>query len=281
MRNDIELINPNIPRGKVRCAVFDFDGTLSLLREGWPQAMRAVMLDALMATPARESAEELDRFVTDLIYQTSGQQTIYQMIRLTEEVVKRGGAPDAPQAYKELFAKRVLARVSERVAAIRAGKNSIEEWCVPGTVPLLESLRARGVICYIASGTDEVFVRNEAALLGLATYFADIFGAHADYKNHSKKVVIGNLVARHALRAGELVTFGDGAPEIVDTKAVGGIAIGVASDEAKRDGINPRKRETLLQAGADIIVPDYRAHATLLGYLFVTKESHASRGVGS
>ena len=271
MHNDIELINPNIPRGKVRCAVFDFDGTLSLLREGWPQVMRAVMLDALIATPARESAEELDRFVTDLIHQTSGQQTIYQMIRLAEEVVKRGGAPDAPQAYKEIFANRVLARVNERVAAIRAGKNTREEWHVPGSVPLLESLRARGVICYIASGTDEVFVRNEAAFLGLAAYFADIFGAHADYKNHSKKVVIGNLVAQHALRAGELVTFGDGAPEMADTKVVGGIAIGVASDEVKRDGIDLRKRETLLRAGADIIVSDYRAQAALLEYLFAEK----------
>ena len=107
--------------------------------------------------------------------------------------------------------------------------------------------------------------------MGLAEYFAGIFGAHADYKNHSKKVVIGNLVARHALRAGELATFGDGAPEIADTEAVGGIAIGVASDEAKRDGIDPRKRETLLRAGADIIVPDYCAQAALLEYLFAKK----------
>jgi phosphoglycolate phosphatase-like HAD superfamily hydrolase len=268
MRQDMELINPNVPRGKVRCAVFDFDGTLSLLREGWPQIMRAVMLDALMATPAREDVAELDRFVTDLIYQTSGQQTIYQMIRLAEQVALRGGAPNAPQAYKQVFADRLLARVDTRVVAIRGGKSTPEEWLVPGTVPLLDALRQRGVTCYIASGTDEVFVKNEAAVLNIEKYFADIFGAHADYKNHSKKVVIGNLVARHALREGELVTFGDGMPEIADTKAVGGIAIGVASEEATRDGIDPRKREALLRAGADLIVPHFRAHAALVEYLF-------------
>ena len=67
------------------------------------------------------------------------------------------------------------------------------------------------------------------------------------------------------------MTFGDGAPEIADTKAVGGIAIGVASDETKRDGINPRKHKTLLCAGADVIVPDYRSSAALLEYLFAGK----------
>ncbi|MBM3129592.1 MAG: HAD family hydrolase [Chloroflexi bacterium] len=267
MHDTIELINPDIPRGKIRCAVFDFDGTLSLLRAGWPQAMRAVMLDALRATPLRAPAADLERFVTDFIYQSSGQQTIYQMIRLAEEVEKRGGAPKPPETYKQIFADRVLARVNERVAAIRAGKSTLEEWRVPGALALLQSLRARGVTCYIASGTDEPFVQREAALLQLAPYCAEIFGAHADYANHSKKVVIRNLVARHALRAGELVTFGDGAPEIVDTKAVGGIAVGVASNEETRDGIEPRKRAVLLRAGADLIVPDYRAHAELLAWL--------------
>jgi phosphoglycolate phosphatase len=268
MINDIEFINPNIPRGKVRCAVFDFDGTLSLLREGWPQVMRALMLDALMATPTCESAEELDRFVTDFIYQTSGQQTIYQMIRLAEQVQKRGGTPETPQTYKQVFATRVLDCVNGRVAAIRAGKSTLEEWRVPGAVALLQALCARGVTCHIASGTDEAFVKDEAALLNLTPYFAEIFGAHADYENHSKKVVIRNLVARHALRAGELVTFGDGAPEMTDTKAVGGIAIGVASNEATRNGIDPRKRAVLLQAGADLIIPDYRAYAELIAWLF-------------
>ncbi len=268
MNDSIELINPDIPRGKVRCAVFDFDGTLSLLREGWPQVMRALMLDALTTTPAREDLSELERFVDDFIVQSSGQQTIYQMIRLADEVIKRGGAPESPPTYKQRFADRVLARENERVAAIRAGTSALDDWCVPGARALLQALRARGVTCYIASGTDEAFVKDEAALLNLAPYFAEIFGAHADYQNHSKKVVIRNLVARHALRPGDLVTFGDGAPEIVDTKAVGGIAIGVASNEQARNGIDPRKRTVLVNAGADAIIPDYRAHAELIARLF-------------
>jgi phosphoglycolate phosphatase len=267
MTNDLQVINPNVPRGKIRCAVFDFDGTLSLLREGWPQLMRALMLDALRATPSRESDDALERFVDEFIYQTSGQQTIYQMMDLADQVRRRGGTPLAPQAYKQQFAEQVLARVNARVAALRAGTSTPDEWRVPGALALLQSFHARGILCYIASGTDEPFVKNEAALLGLTPYVTDIFGAHSDYRNHSKKVVIGKLVARHALGAGELVTFGDGSPEISDTKAVGGIAIGVAFNEQTRAGIDPRKRAVLLRAGADVIVPDYRAHAALLAWL--------------
>ncbi len=273
MKNNIELINPNIPRGtrSVRCAVFDFDGTLSLLREGWTHIMLTLMLDRLMRTPTHESEAELLRRLTDLIYQTAGQQTIYQMIRLTEEIEKRGGKPDTPETYKQIFAAQLLARVNERVAAIESGNAAPTDWIVPGAIPLLQSLRERNVTCYIASGTDETFVKSEARLLGLAPHFVGIFGAHEDYRNHSKKIIIGNIVEKHALREGELVTFGDGAPELGDTKAVGGIAVGVATDEEKRRGVDPRKRAALLQAGADIIMPDFRDHAELVELLFATQ----------
>ena len=264
----MELIHSDIPRGKIRCAIFDFDGTLSLLREGWQKIMAALMLDRLQQTPTHENAAARRAFAFDLIDQTTGQQTIYQMIRLAEEVEKRGGKPDTPQMYLNRFTERMLARVRARVAAIEAGADAREAWLVPGALPLLRALRARGVTCYIASGTDEKFVHAEATALGLAPFFAGIFGAHADYKNHSKKVVIGNLVAQHGLSAGELVAFGDGSTEIADTKAIGGIAVGVATNEDTRAGVNPRKRKLLLQAGADIIIPDFREHAALLTFLF-------------
>lgn len=264
----LEIITPQIPRGEIRCAVFDFDGTLSLLRAGWNRIMQTLMFDALCATPHHEDPVALQHWVEDFILQSSGQQTIYQMIRLAEEVQKRGGVPQPPEAYKQMFVERLLARVNERVAAIRAGRSSPEEWCVPGSHAFLAALRAQGVTCYIVSGTDEEYVKSEAALLDLTSYVAEIFGAHADYRNHSKKVVIRQLVARHHLQPGELVTFGDGAPEMADTKAVGGIAVGVASNENTRNGVDPRKRAVLVRAGADAIIPDYRARDELLEWLF-------------
>lgn len=264
----MEIINHNIARARIRVAVFDFDGTLSLLRRGWTEIMHDLMVRELANTPHHERESELDAFITDLIYRTSGQQTIYQMIRLVEEVEKRGGTPQTPEKYLQWFTEQLLACVNARIAAIQAGKSSVDDWRVPGTVEFLQALRARGVTCYIASGTGEKFVRDEAALLGIAPYFAGIFGAHADYKNHSKKIVIHRLVQQHQLAPGELVTFGDGKPEIADTKAVGGIGVGLATDEEKRNGVNARKREVLIEAGADIILPDFREYAMLMTYLF-------------
>ncbi len=264
----MEIINPAISRGRIRVAIFDFDGTLSLLRSGWVEIMHALMLRELLATPQPESASALDAFITDLIYSTSGQQTIYQMIRLTEEITKRGGTPLAPTTYLEHFWAQLDERIHARIAAIGSGANTRADWLVPGAFEFLQTLAVRNVTCYIASGTLEKFVKSEAALLGIAPFFAGIHGAHADYKNHSKKVVINNLVQQYSLREGELVTFGDGKPEIADTKAVGGIGIGLATDEDKRAGVQPQKRAVLVQAGADVIVPDFAKPIALLNYLF-------------
>jgi phosphoglycolate phosphatase len=51
----LEILRPNPYPGRLREAVFDFDGTLSLLRAGWQRVMADQMLAALLATPRAES----------------------------------------------------------------------------------------------------------------------------------------------------------------------------------------------------------------------------------
>jgi len=81
-------------------------------------------------------------------------------------------------------------------------------------------------------------------------------------------MVIERILRENRLAGPELVAFGDGFVEIEDTKAVGGIAVGVASNEATRQGIDDWKRGRLIQAGADLIIPDFREHERLTRYLF-------------
>jgi hypothetical protein len=69
------------------------------------------------------------------------------------------------------------------------------------------------------------------------------------------------------------VVFGDGYVEIENAVAVEGIAIGVASDEVRRAGINTWKRNRLISAGAQLIVPDFRETDALVRYLFAGGES--------
>ena len=79
---------------------------------------------------------------------------------------------------------------------------------------------------------------------------------------------IERIIAEHHLEGCEFASFGDGFVEIEETKRVSGIAIGVASNEATRTGIDEWKRSRLIQAGADVIVPDFREHEELVTYLF-------------
>jgi len=79
-------------------------------------------------------------------------------------------------------------------------------------------------------------------------------------------VLLERLAAEHRPAEGELAAFGDGPVEIAEAKAVGGLAIGVASNERERRGVDEDKRAHLIEAGADVIVADFGHPAPLLAY---------------
>jgi phosphoglycolate phosphatase-like HAD superfamily hydrolase len=258
--------------------LFDFDGTLSLIREGWPQVMIPMMVEALRETGTKETDADLTAAVEDFVMRLNGRQTIYQMIQLAEEVKKRGGTPLEPLAYKHRYHDRLMERIYGRLTALTGGQATASEWVVPESHALLDALKQRGMTLYLASGTDWKFVRHEAELLGLAPYFGEhIYGAVDDYQNFSKKQVIDRLLAENGLRGEELLGFGDGFVEIEEIKGVGGVAVAVASDEANRRGVDAWKRNRLIRAGADLVIPEYRRHAALLDYLFATPPSSEIR----
>ena len=264
----IEIINPSLPRGACRAVLFDFDGTLSLIREGWPEVMIPMMVEILAATPTKETREELAPKVEEFVMKLNGKQTIYQMIQLADEVKARGGVPREPLEYKHQYHDLLWQRISGRVEGLRQGSHDPELLTVPDARKLLERLQGAKFDLYLASGTDLAYVQSELAALGLAPYFGPhVYGALDQYQNFSKKMIIERVVAEHELGHGGLLGFGDGYVEIEEVKRAGGIAVGVASDEKFRTGIDDWKRQRLIRAGADIIIPDYREHAALLDYL--------------
>jgi phosphoglycolate phosphatase len=264
----MEIMRPDIPRGQFRSVLFDFDGTLSLIREGWPDVMIPMMVDALRQTGTAESDADLARVVENFVMQLNGRQTIYQMIHLADEVRQRGGQPEDPLVYKHRYHNLLLARIQGRLDALADGSAARTDWTVPGSHDMLDSLRRRGLTLYLASGTDLVYVRREAELLGLTSYFGrHIYGAIDDYRNFSKRKIVEDIIAENHLKGEELLGFGDGFVEIEEIKRVGGVAVAVASDEARREGVNPWKRERLLRAGADLVIGDYREHERLLEFL--------------
>jgi len=266
---DIEIVNPDLPRGRFRAVLFDFDGTLSLVRGGWMQIMIPMMVEELRGTGTTESDADLTTTVGEYVARLNGRQTIFQMIQLADEVRQRGGVPREPAVYKERFLDRLMQRVESRLAAVRSGTATPADWAVPGAHALLDDLQRRGLRLYLASGTELEHVRREAAVLGLTSYFgAQIHGPRDDADDFSKKKVIDAILRENRLDGSELLAFGDGVVEIEEVKRVGGVAVAVASDEERRGGVDAWKRERLLRAGADIVIPEYRRRERLLAYLF-------------
>jgi len=258
------------PRAGLTHVLFDFDGTLSLVRQGWPEVMVPMFTEVLPPLPG-ETDEQRRQLAFEDIMRLNGKQTIYQMIQLADRVRERGGMPQEPLEYKHEYLKRLDARIHHRVEGIKAGRIQRDDLTVYGTRALLEALVARDLPVYLASGTDEQFVKAEAEALDIAHFFkGHIYGAQDDYKKFSKKMVIDRILAENKIPGQSLLAFGDGYVEIENTKQVGGLAVAVASDEANNGSgqMDPWKRQRLLGVGADICIPDYRELGALMDVLF-------------
>jgi phosphoglycolate phosphatase-like HAD superfamily hydrolase len=254
------------PRPGISHVLFDFDGTLSLIREGWPEVMVPMFVEMLPKL-ADETEKQRCQLCCDDIMRLNGKQTIYQMIQLAERIKERGGRPKEPLWYKREYLRRLDERIRSRIEGIRNGALQRDNFLVHGARPFLETLCRRNLPLYLASGTDEVFVREETELLDLTHYFGKhIYGAQDDYKSFSKKMVIECILRENKIPGEQLLAFGDGYVEIENTKEVGGLAVAVASDEAHNGSgrMDEWKRQRLLGVGADVLIPDFRDAETLL-----------------
>ena len=265
---NIEIYSAPPVRGLIQHAVFDFDGTLSLIRAGWQEIMLSLCVEALERTPTAKDRATLTDICRDFILQLTGRQTIYQMMRLAEEVRKHGGTPCNPLDYKWQYLNLLQERIAHRLETLEQGAEK-NPYRIRGSIALLDELTRRGTTCYLASGTDEPFVIAEAKLLGVDHYFSErIYGARDDYQSFSKQMLLEQIRNAHGLHGAELAVFGDGYVEIESARSVDGIAIGIASLESGEQGWDEWKKERLRTAGAQIMVPDWQESALLLSFLF-------------
>lgn len=265
----IEHLRPGISAAKARVVLFDFDGTISLIRSGWMDVMVPLLVDQLLPAAKEETEAQLQQIVHEFVARLTGKQTIYQMIELAEQIRARGGRPLDPLVYKKMYLDRLHERIKGRLEALASGRSAPDDYLVPGTRALLEALRARGLRLYLASGTDHDYMRREADLLDVSRYFdGGVYGALDDYKSFSKKILIRQVIEKAECRGEEFLGFGDGYVEIENVKEVGGVAVGVATDEPACARVDEWKRRRLAGVGADFIVPHFGAHAELMAALF-------------
>lgn len=268
----LEIISTSINTESFRVALFDFDGTLSLIREGWQDIMKLYFYNELKRTPLgrAEDNSSIMTCINAFVDMNTGKQPEYQCLPLLDEIKKRNGEPEEVQFYLEEYQCRLKEHVHDRIIGLEKGTLNVQDYLVPGCIEFLKMLEVRGIKLYLASGTDEEHVRYEAKILGIDIFFCDdIYGPNKERKDFSKKMVVEKIIRDNEITGNELIGIGDGFVEIDDVKEVGGFAIGIASDEKEQGGnIDAQKRERLIRAGADIIIPDFAGAAELNELLF-------------
>ena len=246
---------------KFKYAIFDFDGTISLIRQGWQDIMIPNFVEVLSDTPIgkKTAQDEIQIIVKEFVDRLTGKKTLFQCIELNEWVVKYGGKSIDPLIYKKEYLRRLMSKIEYRRTGLENGTVDSSELLIAGAKQFLSALKESGIELYCASGTDEDDVKFEAHLLGIDTLFGDnIYGARDDQGlDDTKELVIKNIIANNNLSGAEMLVFGDGMVEIELCKKVGGYAVAVASDEIQKTSIDEWKRQRLLEVGADLVIPHF------------------------
>jgi len=276
---EFELCEPGILEklGHIRYAVFDHDGTISSMRQGWEEVMEPVMMKSILGdqyeTIDSGTYDKILEVVREFIQKTTGIQTIYQMEGLATLVREFGYVPEDQILdkfqYKQLYNDGLMEMVNKRMDKLASGELGQEDFTMKGAVAFLYELKERGVKMYLASGTDVDDVKNEAKMLGYADLFdGGIYGALKEYTKFSKKMIIEQIIRDNQLNGNELAVFGDGPDEIREGRRAGGLSVGITSNELQRFGHNPAKRPRLVKAGAQLMIPDFSQYKKLVSLLF-------------
>jgi len=268
----MEIIKYPAKGSTVKSALFDFDGTISLIREDWQNVMIPYFIQVLMESSKDESMEEIKMIVIDFVDKLTGKQTIFQCIKLDEEVVKRGGTKTNPLEYKNEYLSRLNEKIKYRLSSLDNKTVEPSQYIVPGCVEFIKKLKELGIKLYLASGTDEQDVIREAKLLGVYEYFdGGIYGAKDNITECSKELVIAQILKENEIAGNELVLFGDGYVEMELAKDIGGYTVALATDEVRRFGINEWKRKRLIDAGANVVIPDFSNAKIIIDFLIRRK----------
>lgn len=280
---EIELCDPEVldRLGEIKHVVFDHDGTISTLRQGWEEIMEPVMIKSILGEKYdsidQASYNEVVKQVREFINKTTGIQTIFQMEGLVKMVEESGYVQKEKILdkfdYKKIYNEALMEMVNQRLHKLRIGELDAFDFMLKGAFKFLSELQKRGITMYLASGTDVEDVINEATLLGYADMFdGGIYGALRDVKKFSKKMVVEKIIKENNLKGNELAVFGDGPVEIREARRFGGIAIGITSNEIRRYGMDIEKRSRLVKAGAQLLISDFSQYQKLIELLFKSEK---------
>src|SRR3954463_15605810 len=125
------------PRPEITHVLFDFDGTLSLIREGWPVIMLGMFVE-MLPTGTDDDPSAVRQMLFDDMMLLNGKQTIYQMIQFAERVKERDGKPQEPLWYKHEYLRRLNQKIEDRLAGLKNQSIAGKKYLVYGSIGLLD-----------------------------------------------------------------------------------------------------------------------------------------------
>lgn len=269
----LEIVRPHKSTRPLKAAVFDYDGTISLIVEGWQNLLLEIFQKHLQECPDGDKISE--GRLREIIDLNTGKQTIAQTYSLVEEMKKLGGKPLSPQKYLDEYLQQLDGLTTPRVQDLKSGKNR-ERYLVPGIREFLAMLRQHGLTMFVVSGSPESTVQEGIELFGLSQYFdGGVFGTLPNREDFSKAAIIDEFLKKRGLCGEELVGFGDGHVETSDVHRIGGLAVGIAFNETERKGIDAQRRLRLIAAGANWIISNYANLERIEAELFPKQTSKA------
>lgn len=196
---------------RLRCVLFDIDGTLVTMRGAGPRAMDAAF-ERLTGIPQAfrgvPMAGRTDRAITE------------SAIR---QLVEAGRAVPQDEAFHRRFAEAYLAALAPEVW--KPGPTAC-----PGVLATLDLVERRGVVSALGTGNYAGAARIKLERFGLWSRFA--FGGFGD-ETCDRVEVIGRAAAEARRRCGcgpdELLVVGDTPHDIAAARAIGAPVLAVAT----------------------------------------------------
>ncbi|MDG2213529.1 MAG: HAD family hydrolase [Verrucomicrobiota bacterium] len=264
---NIQFLPSFVPQPQATHVIFDFDGTLSWIRHGWPEIMQQVMSPRFPLKDG-ETKKDIREYLFEQMYRFNGQPTPLFMAEMAREIQSRSNEADPDEMFQSFLA--VLNKgAHERHENIRSKKCPPDDYIVFGGRAFIETLIEAGLKVIILSGNPNDQVNKEADLLNLSRYCNGHVYGHTDAENFSKQFIMEKLMDEEGFSGENLIAIGDGAAEIKATKALGGLAVAICSDEEVNGSgvIDENKLPILLDGGADCVIADYREPDNLLNLL--------------
>ncbi|MBN1350134.1 HAD hydrolase-like protein [candidate division KSB1 bacterium] len=252
----------------IKYAVFDWDGTVSRLREGWQNLMLGIFMGVLCQSGIKpEDMNATMETCMESIDALTGKPTYSQMVDLAQRVAAHGAQSMPALNYKRAYITLLDRQVLNRLELLHQGRAQLADFLVPGSKDFLKLLYEKGIQIYVATGSDEAPVINELKELGIMQYCVAVKGCHDKKPGDDPKfTVIKNLIQETNAKKGELFTCGDGFVE-VELGAQNGFAIGVNTKDDNYFKMNQDKAEKLTNAGADVLVDNFVDYEVLAEFI--------------